>query len=386
VSILGLILLSSSSIWTIERRLIEGAIEEWEEPPFYQLPDPIPSGTPGQLLRSEKLESIFDGALAWRVLYHSTDVHNQNILVSGVVIAPEGEAPASGRTIISWGHPTTGAAQRCAPSVGIDPFDTIEGLRDLISAGYVVVATDYSGMGAAGPPSYLIGTTAGNNVLDAARAARSIPETSAGNNLVLWGHSQGGHAVLFAAESAAAYAPELNLLGAAVAAPATNLGELLQSDIGDVSGVTISSYALTAYSAVYSSIPGTNLSTILTPAGATETPHMATLCLFGQNEELHRIARPLIGHYLSSNPTTTEPWSKLLAQNTPGSVALPVPLFIAQGQTDELIDPEITARFAEQQRSLGTDVTYVSIPDTGHGLVALRALPKLLEWLGTLQG
>lgn len=369
-------------LWIIGRRVVEGLIEEQHEAQFYRVPNPLPYGQPGQLVRAESLASIFPGARAWRLLYHSTDVHGADILVSGVAVASDGPAPSGGRTIISWGHPTTGTAQRCAPSVGIDPFDTIEGLHELVTAGYLVVATDYAGMGAAGPPSYLIGVTASNNVLDAARAARQLPDVGASDRLVLWGHSQGGHAALFAGQRAAEYAPELKLKGVAVAAPATNLGELLNSDIGDVSGVTIASYAFSAFSQVYA--PGTNLNTILTPAGVAATPQMNALCLFGQNRELHAIARPLIGGYLAGDPTATQPWATLLAQNTPGAVALPVPLFIAQGTDDTLVRPQITQQFAEQEQRLGTAVTYVAIPNTGHGLVALRALPHLRTWLDQL--
>lgn len=367
--------------WASGRLGDEDVIEAGAVDDFYDVPNPIPSGAPGQLIRSEQIKHVFDGAQAWRMLYHSTDVQGNDILVSGVAVAPDEPAPTDGRTIISWGHPTTGTAQRCAPSLGIDPFDTIEGLRELVGAGYVVVATDYSGMGAVGPPSYLIGVTEGNNILDAARAARQLPQTGASDRLVLWGHSQGGHAVLFAAQSAAQYAPDLQLKGVAVAAPATNLGELLNDDIGDVSGVTISAYAFAAYSQVYTSTPGTTLDTILTPAGVAATPTMNALCLLSQNRQIHTIAKPLVGNYLSGDPATVQPWATLLAQNTPGAVGLSVPLFVAQGETDTLVRPEVTQEFVDQEQRLGTVVTYVSLPNTGHAMVALRALPQLSEWL-----
>jgi pimeloyl-ACP methyl ester carboxylesterase len=336
-------------------------------------------------VRSESIASAPAGTHAWRILYHSTDASGADILVSGTVVSPSGPAPAGGRPILSWGHPTTGIAPRCAPSVGLDPFDLIEGLSDFVRAGYVVAATDYSGMGADGPPSFLIGTTEGHNVLDAARAARSIAAAGAGDRLVLWGHSQGGQAALFAGQDAPQYAPELALAGVAVAAPATDLGDLLKADIGDVSGVTIGSYAFSAYAEAYGPThPDATLASILTTAGVAATPSMAALCLFGQNSELHTIATPLIGHYLSADPSTTAPWSALLQQNTPGATPLTVPLFVAQGNTDALVRPEITAQFVAHERSIGTNVTSDTIADTGHGLVALRALPELLRWLAAL--
>ena len=377
-------LLSGCTLGTTdtERRLVEGAVEKWEAPALYELPDPIPPGDPGDIYRSEKLTSTMDGTVAWRILYHSTDLNGENILVSGTVVAPTATPPSGGRPVVSWAHPTTGTAPRCAPSAGLDPFDLVEGLRGLIEQGYVVASTDYPGLGADGPDSYLVGVSEGNSVLDAARAARSIPETGAGEELLLWGHSQGGQAALFAAQSAAQYAPELTLKAVAVAAPATDLGRLLDDDLDDVSGVTISSYALTAYSEVY---PDAALDTILTPAGVTATPGMNALCLLGQNSAIHAIARPLVGAYFSGDPTTVEPWATLLAENSPGAVALTVPLLIAQGETDTLVDPKTTRAFAEHECSIGTRVTYLSLPKTGHGLAALRALDTLIPWFAQVQ-
>lgn len=375
------------------RQVAQGFYDDLTEASFYVLPDPVPAGAPGELVRVQSLPGAPTGSRAWRILYHSTDVHGADILVSGVVLAPNGPAPAGGRTIVSWGHPTTGAAERCAPSLNvvpaslvglIDPFG-IEGLTDLLSAGYVVAATDYPGMGAPGPDSYLVGTSEGNSVLDAARAARQISGTAANNRLLLWGHSQGGHAALFAAQDARRYAPDLNLLGVAVAAPATELGSLLKADIGDVSGVTIGAYAFQAYAGVYgATTPGATLSSILTPAGVAATPGMNDLCLLTQNTELHDIATPLIGGYLAADPTTTEPWASLLAQNTPGASAMPVPLYVAQGEADTLVRPQDTADFARAQCALGADVTYVSIAKTGHGLVAFRAMDTVLPWFAHL--
>jgi pimeloyl-ACP methyl ester carboxylesterase len=222
-------------------------------------------------------------------------------------------------------------------------------------------------------------------MLDAVRAARLLPLAAASNETVLWGHSQGGHAAIFAAELAAEYAPELRVRAVAVAAPATSLSQLLNADIGDISGVTIGSYAFAAYANVYgASTPGASLEKILTPAGAAATPTMAGLCLLGQNAALHAIARPLVGGYLAVDPATVEPWATLLTENSPGATRLTVPLFVAQGETDTLVRPTLTSDFAEREKTLGTAVTYVSIPDTGHGLVALRALPRLMDWLSRL--
>ncbi len=366
---------------TAVRRISGGAANILSNTAFYRLPPHVPAAKPGTIFRQQKLLGAPNGAVAWRVIYHSRDLNGRDILVSGTVISPTSAPPAGGRTIVAWGHPTTGAAQQCGPSSNIAPFDVIEGLTTLLKAGYVVSATDYPGMGVAGPDSYLIGVSEGNSVLDSARAARNLAAAHASSNLLLWGHSQGGQAALFAAQLAPTYSPELHLEGVAVAAPATDLGALLKDDIGDVSGVTIASYAFQAFSTVYrSAVPGTSLDTILTPAGVRATPIMAKLCLVTGHDQLHSRAGKLLGGYLAGDPATTQPWADLLQQNTPGQTPLTVPLLVAQGETDTLVRPTATSAFVTHECSIGTRVNFIRIPKTGHGLVALRAMPTVMQF------
>ena len=152
------------------RRLVTGALEAGD-PAFYAVPTSTPAAPPGTVVRSEELLSVPDGSRAWRVLYHSTDPAGRDTVLSGIVVAPDSPAPAAGRAVVGWGHPTTGAAASCAPSNGVDPYLLVEGLPDLIRAGYVVVAPDYPGMGVPAPCSYLIGTSESRSLLDAVRAA-----------------------------------------------------------------------------------------------------------------------------------------------------------------------------------------------------------------------
>ncbi|WP_240183672.1 alpha/beta fold hydrolase [Leifsonia aquatica] len=358
-------------------RLEEDAASSPSIARFYEQPTPLPSGAPGAIIRVAPTLGAPAGAVATRILFRSTDLHGRPVVNSGLLVEPDSPAPAGGRTIVSWGHPTTGAAEKCAPSRSLDPYDTVEGLTDFLNRGYAVVYTDYTGMGTAGPDSYLVGSTEGRNVLDAARAARTVLGRNGSDRVVLWGHSQGGQAVLFAAQLARSYAPELDVRAAAVAAPATDLASLLRDDIGDVSGVTIGSYAFQAYATVYDE----PLDSILTPHAITALPAMNDLCLLSQNKELHTIAQPLVGRFLTSDPETAEPWSGLLAQNTPGGSALTMPLFVAQGESDKLVRPSATDAFVASARADGTTVTYDRIPGATHATVALRSLRSLFDWL-----
>jgi hypothetical protein len=367
----------------------EGLVDDAAEQPtieaFYELPDDVASGEPGELVRSQEIPGAPDGARAWRVIYHTTDQAGTAVLASGLVIAPTGAAPDAGRPVVAWAHPTTGTARDCAPSMWPDPYLTIEGLGELLDRGFVVAATDYVGLGVDGPNSYLVGTTAATAVLDSVRAAQALPDTAASDDVLFWGHSQGGQAALFAATDAAEYAPELTARGVAVAAPAADLSTLIDAHLDDVSGVTIGAYAFAAYVDVYGpSTPGLTLESILTPAGAEATPAMNEICLLTHTSQIHEIATPLVGGYLTADPSTTEPWATLLQQNTPNAVPADLPVFVAQGLTDTLIEPADTQAYVDGLVARGSRVEYVTYPDIDHGLVAVRAVPRLVEWIDAL--
>lgn len=359
-------------------RLAGDALERPGIDAFYEQPADAANGDPGTLVKTDALLGAPLAARAWRIMYRTTAANGDPVVSTGVLVVPLAPAPPGGRTVVSWGHPTTGAARECAPSYAFDPFALIEGLRSLLDRGYAVVATDYVGMGTDGPDSYLVGTTGGNAVLDAVRAAQAVPEAHASDRVILWGHSQGGQAVLFAAQGAEEYAPELQIEAVAVAAPAADLTALMGSHLDDISGVTIGSYAFTAYSETYPDAP---LDGILTPAALDVVPQMNQLCLLSNIDQLHAIGQPLVGDFTQSDPTTTEPWSDLLAENSAGATAFDAPLFVAQGLEDKLVVPSDTTEFVKHEASIGIHVTYEEIPFATHGTVALLAIPGLVGWL-----
>src|ERR1700732_3928281 len=76
--------------------------------PFYEASAREIAGPPGTLIRSEPMAFAPAGAQAYRVLYRSIGMHGEPIAVSGVISVPPGSAPAEGRPIVAWAHPTTG--------------------------------------------------------------------------------------------------------------------------------------------------------------------------------------------------------------------------------------------------------------------------------------
>lgn len=369
---IGVVVAVAVLVW----RFVGFEEDQVEAATFYELPDELPTGDPGELIASEPLEGAPLGSTAWRIMYHSTDDAGGDIPVTGIVIAPADAAADA--PVIAWAHPTTGAAPDCAPSRMLDPFLLVEGLHGFLAEGFVVVATDYAGMGVDTPSAYLIGEIAAHAVLDSVRATRALPGSPAGDRVVLWGHSQGGQAALFAEQLATDYAPDLDVLGVAVAAPAADLATLLDDDIGDISGVSIGSYAFTAYADHY----GSDIASILDPDAVPVVAQMADLCL--TDSKLHELGRPLVGSFVSSDPATTAPWSDYLSRNTPDPAGGGRPLFVAQGTADELVHPAATAQFVAAACDSGRSVTSVLLPGVNHGFAGTLAEPDLFPWVGDL--
>lgn len=185
-------------------------------PPFYEALGKIsPDGKLGQVIKQETIATPVKGAQAWRIAYISSDVNELQTISTALVVAPIGEAPVGGRPIAAWAHGTTGTAQSCGPSQVLNPAVSLNqyfltngnswtdyGLPNLdtfIEEGYVVVGTDYQGLGGGGRHQYVVSATQGRDVINSVRAVGSMPEIGAGKKAVVYGWSQGGGTTIAAA-------------------------------------------------------------------------------------------------------------------------------------------------------------------------------------------
>jgi hypothetical protein len=133
---------------------------------------PVVAAPVGTLLDATPLPGAPVGGTAYRIRYISTDEFGAPKEITGTVIVPPGAAPAGGRNVVAWAHGTYGVAEKCAPWPTL--FDSIAGLPDIMSRGYLVVASDYQGLGNPGPHTYLAGVSTAHSVLDAIRAAKGF--------------------------------------------------------------------------------------------------------------------------------------------------------------------------------------------------------------------
>jgi acetyl esterase/lipase len=358
--------------------LLCGAASAQAQSAFYRASPAQITGPPGTLIRQEPMPRTLEGADAYRVLYRSTGLQNEPVAVSGVVIVPPGPAPSAGRPIIAWAHPTTGVVPRCAPSLALFIYQQIQGLREMVDRGYVIAATDYPGLGTPQTHPYLVGVSEARSVLDSVRVARTLTGTQ--NRFAVWGHSQGGQAALFTGLIAKAYAPDLDLVGVAAAAPATDLGTLLGDDINSSGGRNLTAMTLWSWSRIF----GAPMDRVLDPSAVPVVDRLADECIESIYDILQRrsTAAPLEQKFLAvSNFYTTEPWRSLMVSNSPDPLPANIPLFLAQGGADELVRPQVTEAYMQRVCRAGGKVQLLLLPAANHGFIARDAAASAVEWM-----
>ncbi|WP_158543239.1 lipase family protein [Dyella psychrodurans] len=345
---------------------------------FYTWSAKVPA-TPGTLLRAEPFaRGIPAGAKSWRILYTTTQGNGSPALASAIVVASSVDA-AEPSPVIAWAHGTTGVVPACAPSLSQQPLDGTPALALAMQAHWVVVATDYAGLGTSGAHAYLVGADEAHATLDAVRAARQMNALKLSDNVVVWGYSQGGHAALWTGMIASGYAPELRIEGVAALAPATDLPALEDYTQGMLVGRIFSSYIVDGYSATYPDVswPGMVRVGALFPAR-----DMSRRCLDGKSA-LPAVADAWLisGSIFKADPASG-PLGARLRENIPNG-KIQAPLLIAQGLADQLVAPSIQNAFVRSACERGQSIAYVTYANKDHlSLVAAgsRLETDLFHW------
>jgi pimeloyl-ACP methyl ester carboxylesterase len=199
---------------------------------FYTPPKPFTGRHGGLIWARRQTGSDALKRNARLMLYRSNSLDGDVVAVSGSLTLPRGPRPRGGWPIVTYAHGTAGVADGCAPTRGYDENQLVSYadplVRRFLDAGYAVVRTDYEGLGTPGVHPFLVGRSEGRSVLDAVRAAREL-EPRLSNRFVIAGHSQGGHAALFAAALAPRWVPDLKLRGTVALAPPSHLREQFEA-------------------------------------------------------------------------------------------------------------------------------------------------------------
>ena len=302
-------------------------------------------------------------------MYHSRDAEDRDRAVTGIISYRTAPAPEGGWPVLSWAHGTTGLVSECAPSRegGPAPAFGVDGVH---------VATDYIGLGPVGEVHpYLSGPSEGNSVIDAVRAARNLADAHAGTRWLAIGHSQGGHAALFAGERADDYAPELDLLGTVALAPAAELAETY----GPLDAVVARIVGVMALFGAAAEHPDIDFEDYAGPEVEAASEVIETECL---DEIINAFVGIPGDTFYEADPIETEPARSIfLEENNPGQVAADSPLFLVSGTADERVHIDRVRDLFDRLCETGQVTELLVVDGANHGDVIPKTMNEVEAWL-----
>ena len=389
-------------------------------PPFYQgLATLSPDQPLGTVVAKEAVATQIPGAEAWRIAYVSSDAMDRKTLSSALVIAPTAAMPSGGRPIVAWAHGTTGIAQNCGPSQVFDPaqdlneYNLVGGTSwtdfgfpaasRFIKDGYVLVATDYQGLGAGGTHQYSNAATNARDLVNSARAAGAMGLTGGNRTAVANGWSQGGGAVIAAAslkdyiaapgtafdgidfKGFVALAPQdIEVLVPAAAetdeaAAQKVIGGLADSFSDNVFNFTHYAMVMWALTAAY---PELQLTDIFTDDGAkTLTEVFSKKCMHAGADTLNFNFGNDYKSLLKPQAGNAQAWVKRLRDSSVMKEPPVAPVVIYYGNKDVTNPPVMGKLYQAQKCAIGGNVARVELPgDQNHFTTPPVAQQFFVPW------
>ena len=386
LAIIGALVLAAAAgwgVWTLGSSAAENAAVakfQGSLAEFYATPEQ--QAAPGELIRTEEIVNLkVPGGTAYRMLYGTQAPDGSATISSGMLIVPDGEAPATGRPVLAWAHGTLGFGDDCTPSRTYEPslngLDFGSWLGAAMQRGWVVAATDYAGVGTAGDPYYLIAQSEAQDVINSVRAARNFPAAHAGTRYATFGHSQGGHASL-AAGMFADYAPELELVAVSGAAPAAELGALFSQQYDRPVAWGDGPSVAATWPLVHQDLA---LEGVLSTAALKDYDELAHGCLLQEIGQL-LIKKTFNEQFFVMDPLTDPKWAAAVRQEQIDPARIDVPIFVVQSLTDNVVLPNTTALLAKHACALPDSSMTVSWLDmVTHEDTAVMGGMLAIDWL-----
>ena len=339
---------------------------------FYDTPNPLPEGKPGELIRSQPFDEyeLPLSVSAVRILYHSRSASGEDVAVSGVVLYPYGKRPpAGGWPVIAWAHAATGIARQCAPSlmrnVGHGPF-----LSMYVNLGYAVVATDYAGLGTRFRNAFLDGPSNASDVINSVLAARAaVPQLGA--RWIVMGEAEGALAAIGVAEKENEVR-DPNYLGGIAISVLASARESYEHSVNGSSSAMLPSLAY-GVTTVYPQFQGTDILTekalpLYNQLEQTCSPERTTPEL-----SLAEIVKP----GWETNPFVR----KYFDRNEIGQSRAYSPIFVITGDADPAIPPTTRAQAFARMCKQGDRVQWERYPGLDSGQVIGESVRDQIGWI-----
>ncbi len=358
--------------------------------PFYASPAGLGGLAPGTVLRSRVVPVSFFGRLrqgmAVQLMYRSTDAHDRPEAAVTTVIVPRGKNPER-CPVLSYQCAIDAVAARCFPSYALRHGAELVGasvqaeflfITAALSRGWAVSIPDHEGLNGMWGAPY----EAGFRVLDGLRAAVNYPELglSSKASMAVWGYSGGGLASGWAAEAAATYAPELNIVGAVLGSPVVDpesvarrlnaspwagLAALMIASLVHVfpeAKKVVDEHATEDGKALLAQIEG------MSTGGAIRRFRNVDIADYVDLSFQELFALPGLRHVFEVTR---------LGQKTPS-----MPVLLIQGVHDKIVDVADVDRLAQTYTDGGGAVSYHRDPLAEHLMLYPFAVPMSLWWLG----
>lgn len=354
------------------------------------------------LISHEEITTSIKGAVAYKIVYRSHDLHGIATTSSGLVIAPA--KPGENRRVMSWAHGTTGIGDAACPSAQPDPAREltlyftagsttpidygVPGLQSFIDDDWVVVATNHQGLGTPGVHQYTVNRTNAIDAVTIVHAAREL-NVGAGTRFGIIGWSQGGGSAAAAVELDASDYGDLEIVGVAAMSPGVPIIGLKLPGLGSSLGssdVPPDGHLFMILAGMAAAFPDRlSLDDVFTPAGWRVFEE-------GWNvQPVHHLSDTLARTYKHEGQVVAVDSSKMstwLEAFTEASATLKKPIAPVLVLSDEQ-DPNgpcpITWQrgYVDAVKALGGDVTVKSYPDDDHFSLPQSSIADAEEWLTT---
>ncbi|BAW08568.1 lipase family protein [Nocardia seriolae] len=320
---------------------------------------------------------------SWQVKYASQDSQGRPWTTVATILKPVGGARTD--RLVAFDPWIDALDSRCNPSYQLRAgagylastgmITEIIDLAFLLDRGYTVVVPDYLGPENQFTAAYV----EGRNTLDGIRAALNFAPAglSAATPVGMFGYSGGARGTEFAAELAAAYAPELNLAGTvAIGLPAdiTNSGWRMNESL--FAGIDLVSAFGRARAYPELKLP----QMFVDPDLGRQVGEMCNAELMARYAFADGRDMTVGGRWPLADPQVAAVVSTLRA----GALGTPnAPLYLAVGSGDEVALPEDNDRLAADYRARGVDLTYVKVPGAEHITSNAVAAGPAIDWLAS---
>lgn len=353
--------------------------------PFYNQPTSLRGAAMGQIVDSRPIQvrdlPTATPFTAWQVKYVSQDTKGKPWTTMATIIRPNNRSGAP--KLLAFQPWIDSLDTRCNPSYQLRAGfaymastgmagETLN-LATAIDKGWTVVIPDYLGP----ENQFAAGYVEGRGTLDGIRAALNFapagldPDTQ----VALFGYSGGARGTEFAAELAADYAPELNIVGAAAGGLPTDMAATAETiNSGFFAGINYSSaFGLArAY-------PELNLASVFADpqlerdiSGMCQVEILSTYPFTTVQDKTIDRVWPL------GDPEVVAVLDTLKAGHygTPNA-----PLYLFSAADDQIAVTSETRRLVADYCGRGVQLTYVEYPGTEHVTAETAGSGQALDWI-----